>query len=259
MQKSEVPLKNVREFLGKIRLWQSYMKRHGMDDKWCKSVAKTELRIRIDLFVAIDQEIKDVSFQNGKGTERAIQFIQRECEDIREFFFSFQGKNKVLNRSLGLNQTELQRYCGNLSPEENQQYNTYAMLSSMFFDFLEDYNYIIELSQVHESTNSAIFPHNYPHIFVDQQSYRIFENIHNHFSKSRNQLACYSFVYRKMIEDGYIHSTVKDTAFRQWLSEEMEIDISKTKTIDKCSTQDKLYIYQQAKELQKQRPNQRER
>lgn len=77
----------------------------------------------------------------------------------------------------------------------------------------------------------------YPDKFLNTKSYLLFKNFTEDIYK--NELAEYSFIYRKMIERGFIYNTVKPNMFRDWLNDEFQITLDKLKTLSSISTIDR--------------------
>lgn len=62
-----------------------------------------------------------------------------------------------------------------------------------------------------------------------------------------NPHADYSFIYRKMLQDGFIFESVGDSEFRSWLSSTYEVEIDKTKQLYLCTTDIKELLYSSIK------------
>jgi hypothetical protein len=91
----------------------------------------------------------------------------------------------------------------------------------------------------------------YPRIFKDLFSFKLFKRLYENYKTSNNQLADFSFIYRKMKKDEHI--LVRPEEFKSWLSKEpFSINLGPgIKTIDKCSTASKEINYNNSKELTK--------
>ncbi|MGO3181227.1 MAG: hypothetical protein ACTIJ9_00190 [Aequorivita sp.] len=81
----------------------------------------------------------------------------------------------------------------------------------------------------------------YPEIFPDNFSFWLFESLHETYKDSDNQLADYSFIYRKMWDLGHILEYQKPEMFRKWIRKEPYNIIlgDKFKTLDRCTTASK--------------------
>lgn len=81
-----------------------------------------------------------------------------------------------------------------------------------------------------------------PHIriFKNQFSYELFEKLQETVS---NELADYSFIYRRMINDEFIYESVGESEFRRFLSVNYEVEIDKMKQLHICSTDKKEQLY----------------
>ena len=91
-------------------------------------------------------------------------------------------------------------------------------------------------------------PH--PRIFINFNAYRLFDGFREYVS-IKSQLADYSFIYRIMQKDKLIFVGVGDTEYREFLFKVYEIDLAKTKQLINCSTDLKLNIYSNLKDLNK--------
>lgn len=84
----------------------------------------------------------------------------------------------------------------------------------------------------------------YPHIFKNPEAFQFFQKLHEHFKESEYELANYSFIYRKMYEEGYILDTFKPKMYMEWIAKEPFCKyLDKVKTIYSCSTQNKTQSY----------------
>ncbi|WP_282031709.1 hypothetical protein [Winogradskyella eximia] len=90
----------------------------------------------------------------------------------------------------------------------------------------------------------------HPRIFTSVFGYRLFEALINRMIN--NKLADCSFIFRKMLKDGYIFNSIGDSEFRTWLYDAYQIDISKTKRLYLCTTVEKQQLYSEIKENIKQ-------
>lgn len=88
----------------------------------------------------------------------------------------------------------------------------------------------------------------YPRIFQDINCFNFFESLKGDIQE-QYQLAYFSFYYRRMQQDGYIFKGVSDTEFRDFLQEEYDIIIDKTKGLAYCTTVPKESHYKAQKKL----------
>ncbi len=101
----------------------------------------------------------------------------------------------------------------------------------------------IDLIEV-ETTN----PH--PQVFSNLKAFQLFEKLHIQFKDSNNKMADFSFIYRKMYNDSYISSHFKPQMFIEWINKEpFKINLDKIKTLNDCSTTQKVNTYTTTKEL----------
>lgn len=89
----------------------------------------------------------------------------------------------------------------------------------------------------------------YPQIFVDTKAYQFFELLHEKFKNTKYRMADYSFIYRMMYKEKLILETYHSEMYRKWIEEKpYSIDIyQKIKTLDKCSTDKKIILYETLK------------
>lgn len=88
----------------------------------------------------------------------------------------------------------------------------------------------------------------YPRIFISLNSFFLFEAFKEHI-RDKNLLADYSFIYRKMQADSFIYEAIGDSEFRNFLYDNLNIDIEKTKQLNNCSTVSKENTYSSLKDL----------
>lgn len=108
---------------------------------------------------------------------------------------------------------------------------------------------LAENTNEHEHINPKPVENPYPHIFKNVESFQFFQHLHDKFKSTKNQLADFSFIYRKMYKDGYIIDSFKQQMFMNWVNDKpYEIPLPKVKTLAECSTPDKIRIYDLVKE-----------
>lgn len=88
----------------------------------------------------------------------------------------------------------------------------------------------------------------FPRIFTNVQCFHFFESLKIGVRKG-NELADFSFIYRRMQKDGYILKHVTDSEFRDLLNYDFKIVIDKTKLLDYCKTELKESNYNSIKSL----------
>ncbi|PWA05680.1 hypothetical protein [Flavobacterium psychrotolerans] len=90
----------------------------------------------------------------------------------------------------------------------------------------------------------------YPQVFSNVKSFQLFEKLFNQFKDGNSKMADFSFIYRKMVEDNYIFSHFKPQMFIEWVNKEpFKINLDKIKTLNECSTSQKINTYTTTKEL----------
>lgn len=92
----------------------------------------------------------------------------------------------------------------------------------------------------------------YPDIFSSLEGFVLFERLHSVFRNNNQNLADYSFIYRKLVKDGLMLASFKPEKFREWISGErynITTDAS-LKTLNNCTTQLKQDLYETLKNIQ---------
>jgi hypothetical protein len=89
----------------------------------------------------------------------------------------------------------------------------------------------------------------YPQVFSGPNAYQLFEKLHDTYKTTKTPLADYSFIYRKMYEEGYILESFRPQMFINWISKVPyeRNDLDKIKTIGNCSTDGKIQTYNMIK------------
>jgi len=93
----------------------------------------------------------------------------------------------------------------------------------------------------------SVNPH--PQVFLNTEAYELFQKLFEAFKISYNKLADFSFIYRIMHKDGFILDSFKPQMFINWLNKDpFSISLDKLKTLDNCSTLNKIQTYNIIKE-----------
>jgi len=82
-----------------------------------------------------NSEIKDLIFQNGKGSERVVNYIHSECEKIRKGFAAIESSNNILKPTFDLSDEDLQKYFDSLKSNDKEFYRAYQMATATFYNF----------------------------------------------------------------------------------------------------------------------------
>jgi len=88
----------------------------------------------------------------------------------------------------------------------------------------------------------------YPRIFKNSDSFLLFESLKSEV-RPRKVLADYSFIYRRMQQDGLIFKNIVDSEYRDFLANEYSVVIDKTKLLAYCTTDLKENSYSTKKGL----------
>lgn len=84
----------------------------------------------------------------------------------------------------------------------------------------------------------------YPRIFINEDAYKIFKNLKSEFGVSSTTMADYSYVYHKMLKDGFIYNDYKQTEFVFFLLD-FDINIDRIKSwnqIGKKRLRNSIYL-----------------
>jgi hypothetical protein len=218
---------NLRQFISIATRWsltgiystQNQNRPFGMMDYYVVNARKFFEEFRNQLRIEFDNP------QNGKGFEI----------DIKHRFLVGIGNYKDWYSS---RKNEIEELFGK------------SNLYSMMLGVMESTE--MEFTKYYPSKpNNDIEDNPHPRIFKDLYSFKLFERLFNDYKTSNSLLADFSFIYRKMKEDGFI--LVKPEEFKLWVSNEpfcivLEYGI---KTISNCLTQTKIKNYNTSKELTK--------
>jgi hypothetical protein len=187
------------------------------------------------------------------------------CKDINEILdneFLDLPENKTHNNANDFNALYLEEK--NIIEYKTIEEKIYFSNSFVFID-VDIFDLMIICNEIFEWLNKA-YPnlffeevvknkkdkdHQYPRIFKDSYSFRLFERLFNDYKNSINLLADFSFIYRKMEGEGCI--LVKPEEFKLWLSKEPFSIVLEhgLKTLENCYTEVKGLNYNNSKELAK--------
>jgi hypothetical protein len=148
-------------------------------------------------------------------------FMAAEKNFILFTIYGIQNQIKILNPKLILTEHLLKE-------QDTSIFFIYRMLVKQMSE-----------SRINNVTNP------YPRIFYNDFAYNFFEQIKQTVT---NDLADFSFIYRKMINDKLIFERVGDSEFRSWLSSKYEIEIDKMKQLHNCTTDKKEQFYTMIKD-----------
>lgn len=83
-----------------------------------------------------------------------------------------------------------------------------------------------------------------PRIFINNESFYLFEELRKEIcNKQSTSLADYSFVFRILHKNGKIYKPILESEFRDFLDDNYDIVLDKLKTLNNCSTDSKVTIY----------------
>ena len=118
-----------------------------------------------------------------------------------------------------------------------------VMLEGITSHYIEIFPELFEKTKIESNSNSS--PKNpFPRIFKNGEAFILFDNLKDSLcNDDRTLLADFSFVFRIMHKEKYIYDYIQESEFRNFLSKEYQIEIDKLKTLDNCSTQKKIDLY----------------
>ena len=88
----------------------------------------------------------------------------------------------------------------------------------------------------------------FPRLFIDYDSFLFFEEYKNKFcTNNKTLLADFSFLFRMMQKEGNIFDDVTEKSFRNFLTNNYEINFEKLKTFEYCVTDKKIQLYNSLK------------
>lgn len=106
----------------------------------------------------------------------------------------------------------------------------------------------INLNEVNATSENDLNKNPFPRLFIDLDSFLFFEELKNKFcTNEKSLLADFSFVFRKMKQDGNIFDDVTEKSFRNFLNNNYEINLEKLKIYVYCVTDKKIKLYNSLK------------
>lgn len=134
---------------------------------------------------------KDFPFYDNNEVQRLLAVNKKQYKVVSE--------ETVINVSLM--QLEFHWYAGHLE---------YLKMKRVIDELLPKEKGGI-ITSASSFNNSPINP--YPRIFTSDKAYKIFNNLKSELSVTKTSLSDYSYVYHKMLKDGYIYDDYKQTEF----------------------------------------------
>jgi hypothetical protein len=103
-----------------------------------------------------------------------------------------------------------------------------------------------------ENKNISAQTNPFPHIFTSVEGYKLFERWRSENYNQKHTLVHFSYIYRVLIKDRFMHETVRASDYTRWLDQEFEISIEKPKQLHICQTDTRDSLYSTIKDLVKQ-------
>ena len=180
-------------------------------------------------------------------------FIFKETQDSQISIEKVKDKLKKLE----LSGKDIQKYCVRLPDVKYINHSSkdrYIIEKELLFypNELEPLYYIekdlqTKLDEIKDlsANNVPINPH--PRIFKTLSDFELFDYLKD---TVKNDLADYSYIFRKMHSENFIFEGIKESEFRSWLTETYGIPpLDKLKLIDYCKTHKKDIIFSTAKRI----------
>jgi hypothetical protein len=190
-------------------------------------------RVRPDFMEIIDHE-------SGKLTKEEINIpkngIAKTDEEFQEVF------NREIRKVNGVDEAffrsehiiTLRQLVEDIRPFRDKHHDLKEALNN-YIQWLKSQEKPQEPGKPQELINE------HPEIFTSPFAWHLFKEFQSGIFE-KFKLAEYSFIYRKMIYDGFIYSHIKPQSFINWLSSKEFADLEKIKT--DCSTHDRMNKYE---------------
>lgn len=180
-----------------------------------------------------------------------LEFINEELEFLENILYDLQNSEGAHD---GYSQSGIRNFLKAYDVISITGYKQYLFSHNKKVEFLELKKNNIEVvspkvnQPIDLGLNQSTNP--YPQVFSNLKSFQLFEKLFNQFKDSNSKMADFSFIYRKMVEDNYIFSHFKPQMFIEWVNKEpFKINLDKVKTLNDCSTSQKINTYTTTKEL----------
>lgn len=236
--------------------------KENLDFMLKKSIYSHKDKIRIKAFVystLIEQDVNISFYENHqmfKGKPKLIfldfgRVISSNLDEIFKYLKKktlndFLSKNASLPpnaQKTAINSVVLTLKKNKFEKGTNSLDNEIEYLEALRDDILDGMPQVKTLKDIPKAEIlDNINPH--PRIFKSVNAFKLFEMF---LSFVENDLADYSFIYRKMVADGLMYN-IRDIEFRDWLDKNYNVAIDKTKTLENCSPPLKVKLYNILKE-----------
>lgn len=121
-----------------------------------------------------------------------------------------------------------------------------TMLKGIKEHFIDIFPKLFERKAATQTEKEPKNPH--PRIFRELKDFIFFEKLLNNLLKEdKFKHSKCSFIFRQMQTDKYIYIDISESEFRNFLSEKYEIVVDKLKTLNNCSPDSRLIIYNSIK------------
>lgn len=134
--------------------------------------------------------------------------------------------------------------------EETEEKNKNEQIENMEKPYIEankEANVNIPIFSIDNNEEVNITELNpYSQIFIDLKAFELFKYLLDKFGGTKISHADCSFIFRRMHKDGCIYINISENDFREILSIYYQIEMEKLKTLNNCSTDNKMTIYSNA-------------
>lgn len=190
-----------------------------------------------------DYFIEDITEQLHKPSEAEFKmFLYNSLKSLRysfDFLFSTEINN---NEILNLVKVELL--------ESYERAYEKAKIDFLIYDDILRLNILGDknLNLANVNSENGLINNPFPRLFIDYDSFLFFEEYKNKFcTNNKSLLADFSFLFRMMQKEGNIFDDVTEKSFRNFLTNNYEINFEKLKTFEYCVTDKKIQLYNSLK------------
>ncbi|WP_395064933.1 hypothetical protein [Flavobacterium sp.] len=180
-----------------------------------------------------------------------LEFINEELEFLENIIYDLQNSESAHD---GYSHSGIDNFLKAYDVISITDYKQYLFSHNKKVEFLEfkkaNFNVIKPIIKKSIDLIELVTTNPHPQVFANLKAFQLFEKLHQQFKDSNNKMADFSFIYRKMYNDSYILNHFKPQMFIVWINTEpYNISLDKIKTLNDCSTTQKVNTYTTTKEL----------
>lgn len=223
-----------------------YDKFYGMNFDLLNQIIEIK-EFKIDLIQHLngceDSLLEDISRQLPNPSEAEFKMFLNDTlkalNSSYEFLFSLEINNNAI---LNLVKDELIESHKRAFGKAKNCFSVYDDILRL--NVLDDKN----INEFNITSENDLNNNPFPRIFVDFESFLFFEELKNKLCTNKNTvLADFSFVFRMMQKGDNIYIDVSEKAFRNFLTNNYEINLEKLKTYEYCETEKKIQLFNSLK------------